>query len=114
MKEIICIVCPNSCKLEIDDNMNVTGAKCKRGNEFAVTELTAPMRTVTSTVKTSFKDMPVLPVKTDGEIPKDKMFAFMKDIASILVDKPLKMGEIVKTDVAGTGINVIATASIPS
>ena len=38
MKEIICIVCPNGCTLNVEKNgeeITVTGNKCKRGEEFA-------------------------------------------------------------------------------
>lgn len=114
MKEFVCIVCPNSCKLKIDENtLAVEGAKCKRGEAFAKNELTSPMRTVTTTVKTAFPSFPMLPVKTNGEIPKAKMFELVRVAADIVVSEKLKMGDVVKKDAVGTGVDLVATASIP-
>ena len=45
--EMVCIVCPNGCRLDVTQNGNeisVLGNKCKRGEAFARTELTAPTR----------------------------------------------------------------------
>lgn len=113
MTNLVCIVCPNSCKLEIDENLNVKGALCKRGEAFAKTELTAPMRTVTTTVKTDSAVMPVLPVKTDGEIPKSKIFELMRAAASVTAKGVVKMGDIIIRNAAGTGVNLVAAASVP-
>ena len=57
MKKMICIVCPNSCELKISEEgeqIAVSGNMCPKGIDFAVAELTNPMRTISSTVKTSF------------------------------------------------------------
>ena len=75
--EMVCIVCPNGCRLQVEktsDGVNVRGARCKRGENFAVTELTCPTRSVTSSVRTTVADYPVVSVRTDGEIPKWKKF----------------------------------------
>ena len=57
MKKLVCIVCPNSCELEItetESGISVSGNKCKRGVSFATDEMTAPKRTISSVVKTAF------------------------------------------------------------
>ncbi|MDR2634543.1 MAG: DUF1667 domain-containing protein [Clostridiales bacterium] len=112
MREFVCIVCPNSCKLTVDGDLKVTGAKCKRGDEFAVKEMTSPVRSVTSTVRTTFNEIPLLPVKTASDIPKSKIFDVMRALSAVVVDKPLKVGDTVLNDVAGTGVAVVATSSI--
>ena len=112
MKELVCIVCPNGCLLKIDEKtLKVEGNKCKKGEEFAISELTAPKRTLTTTVKTAFKDVPVLPVRVSGEIPKDKIFDVMKEINKTVVDKTVKRGETVIKNVLNLGVDVIATSS---
>ena len=73
-----CIVCPNSCRLDArleagPEGVIVRGNRCKRGEAFAQAELTNPVRTLTTTVCTVFPWAPVLPVRTDAEIPKDKI-----------------------------------------
>ena len=49
--ELICIVCPRGCHLVVDENLNVTGNTCKRGEVYGQNEVTNPTRTVTSTVQ---------------------------------------------------------------
>ena len=55
IRELTCISCPLGCplKVETDENgavLQVTGNTCKRGEVYGKKEVTAPERTVTSTV----------------------------------------------------------------
>ena len=105
--EMVCIVCPNGCRLTVTqdgDEINVQGATCKKGVEFGKTELTAPTRSLTSTVDTVFTDMPRLPVKTDREIPKEKLLDAMKIIRDAKVTERLSIGDTVISDVYGANI----------
>ena len=115
-KELICIVCPNGCRLSPaiaeDGQVAVTGNKCKRGEKFAQAELTNPTRSLTTTVRTSFSTMPWLPVRTDGEISKKLIGDALKELQSVLIEKNLRCGEVVLTDLAGTEINVIAASDL--
>ncbi len=113
--EMVCIVCPNGCHLEVErdgEKVTVTGARCKRGENFARTELICPMRTVTSSVKTQVKGYPVVSVKTDGEIPKEKVFDLMKLLANVVVKKPLPIGSVVLKNIFDTDVNVITTTQM--
>ena len=107
--DLVCIVCPKGCKLSIDEMGEVFGASCKRGVDFAKTELASPKRTVCSTVSTTFSHRPVLPVRTSGEIPKDKIFAFMDFVKTVKVDKAVKCGEVLAENILGLNVNLIAT-----
>ena len=109
--ELVCIVCPRGCRIKIENGV-VSGSGWKRGEAFAISETSCPMRSVCSTVATSFADYPVLPVRTDGEIPKDKIGELMRQINAVVVEKKLKRGDIVLKGVCGTDVNLIATASI--
>lgn len=116
MKELTCIVCPNGCRLcceQTDAGVVVTGNRCKRGEAFAVEELTAPRRTVCSTVRTAFENMPVLPVRTRDAVPKERMFDVMRAINAAHIETPTKRGDVVVKNAAGTGVDVIATADTP-
>jgi len=113
LKELYCITCPTGCRLIItEDNggYTVEGNGCKKGAEFAVTEMTNPTRSLTTTVRTTFPGIPVLPVRTDGEIPKGKIMEAMKDIREIVVDHEIDCGDTVLEDLLGTGVRVIATS----
>lgn len=110
--EMVCIVCPNGCRLEVTNSngeVTVSGAKCKRGEAFAKNEIICPTRSVTSSVKTSVEGYPVLSVRTDGEIPKDKIFDLIALLSKITLDKKVPIGTIILRNVFGTNVNVITT-----
>jgi len=115
MKEITCIVCPNGCKLCVekeDGEYIVTGQKCKRGITFAVQEMEDPRRVLCTTVKTCYKEIPRLSVRTDGEIQKHLIQPLMKKLRKIVVKEPVTVGEIIEENVFDSGINIIATTSL--
>jgi CxxC motif-containing protein len=120
--EILCIVCPNGCRLHAEKSAEsegtviegyaISGNRCKRGVDFAIAEITNPTRTLTTTVRTSFPGAPVLPVRTAGEIPKGKIREAMDCINAITVSRPMGIGEIVAENILGLGVNVIVTSDI--
>ena len=88
MKELTCIVCPNGCRLEAEEKDGkwiVRGNQCKRGEHFAIEEMTHPMRTISSTVSTVFPKTPVIPVRVSAEIPKERIFDVMREINKVTV-----------------------------
>jgi CxxC motif-containing protein len=112
--ELLCITCPNGCRLSIAgtaENFTVSGNQCKRGLDFARAEITRPMRTLTTTVRTSFPGIPVLPVRTSGEIPKGKVRDIMKLINTFTVNQPLGIGDAVIENALGLGVNIIVTSN---
>ncbi len=115
MKNIICINCPLGCPLTVGvedgEVVSVTGNTCKRGEIYAVKEITNPSRTVTSTVRVVGGERPVVAVRTKTDIPKDKIFACMEAINKAEVTAPVKIGDVVIADVCGTGVDVVATAN---
>lgn len=113
MTELVCIVCPNGCTLHIegsDETLTVTGNACKRGEAFAKTELTYPMRTLCTTVRTQQAGVPVLPVRTNGEIPKEKLFDVMRLLDGVTLVSPVARGDVVVKNVCDTGVDIIATS----
>lgn len=115
MTNLICIVCPNGCNLEIEkdgEKLVVKNNKCKRGITFATEEMTNPTRSVTSTCATIYPDIPVVPVRTKGDIPKDKIFDLINLINTITIDRPYSTGEVLYPNVLGTGIDLIVTTDM--
>ena len=110
-RELTCIVCPKGCQLVVElenkEVISVSGHTCKRGEEYARTECTAPMRTVTTTA--AIIGGGVVPVKTDRVIPKELMFECVKLINSSCVPADAPIGTVVIADLLGTGIDVITT-----
>ena len=113
MSKFVCVVCPNGCEVEIDETtLEVSGNKCPKGKQFAIDELTNPKRTICSTVKTIFEDCPVVPVRVDKEIPKDKIFAVMKEINKVQITDRLGIGDVVISDVLNLNVDVIITSNV--
>lgn len=115
MMNLTCIVCPNGCTLEAfkkDSKIIVNGNLCKRGYDFAVNELTNPVRSICTTVKTTYKNMPRLPVRTNGEVPKPLIFDIMVAINKVVVKKPVSIGEVIIKNVLNTGVDIIATSNL--
>jgi len=115
-RELVCIGCPIGCVLfaEISDdgNVRITGNSCKIGEEYGIKECTNPTRIVTSTVEIIGRQGLMLPVKTERDIPKDKIEECMKALKGLKVKVPINMGDIIVQNVADTGVNVIATKSV--
>ena len=115
MKTLYCITCPNGCQLSVQEHvgeLKVEGNGCDKGAEFAITEMTDPKRSLTTTVRTSLPGIPVLPVRTDGEIPKEKIREAMKALSDVVVSIELDCGDTVLEDIAGSGVRVIAASDV--
>ena len=110
--ELICINCPRGCHLKVDDQLNVSGNFCSRGAAYGKQEVTNPTRTVTSTVRISGAELPLCPVKTAQPIPKGKMSDIMVSINQVFLQAPVHIGDVVISDVCGTGVNVVATRNM--
>ena len=112
MKEMTCIVCPRGCHLVVDDDMNVTGNTCPRGKAYAISELTHPVRMITSTVRVNNRENVVASVKTSEAIDKDKMFDVIKLINSLSVSAPCHVGDVLVEKIFNTNVDIIITKNI--
>ena len=115
--EITCINCPMGCPLVVDmENGNVThvtGAACKRGIAYAELECTNPTRIVTTTVSVrGGKGLRMIPVKTESAIPKSKIVACLHSLKGIVLEVPIKIGDVVVKNVCGTGVDIVATRNV--
>lgn len=117
-----CTTCPSECLLtvEVERDVNgsvaaihsVTGNRCPRGDKFAHQELTYPMRVLTTTVAVSGSDEALLPVRTAEAIPLALHAQAMDLIRGVVVDAPIRMGEVVLPNLLNTGIDLIASMDI--
>ena len=112
MKELTCIVCPRGCRLKVDDEMNVYGNACPRGEKYAIQELTNPTRVVTSSIRVTNRPYTLVSVKTDKPIPKDKMFEVMEEINKLTVEAPTHIGQIIKEGILDLDSNIVITKNI--
>lgn len=116
LKKIICTVCPRGCQISVTGNEGkiekVEGFSCKRGEKYATDEFLLPKRIFTSTVKIENASEPLLPVRSDKPIPKDKLFLCMEEIRKVTVQAPIAIGDIIIPDILSLGSNIIACKTI--
>ena len=114
MKELICIVCPNGCRLRVDEanGCRVTGNACPRGEEYGKNEVLHPVRVLTGTVRLHGAALLRCPVKTRGPIPKEKLPEAARALCRVDVEAPVRTGDVVLADLCGTGIDLVATRTI--
>lgn len=115
-RELTCIGCPLGCPVTVTmENgavVSVEGNTCKRGDDYARKEVTNPTRIVTSTVSvTGGKDVTVA-VKTRTDVPKSKIFECVKALKGITLQAPVHIGDVVVSNVAGTGVDIVATSNV--
>lgn len=115
-RNLTCIGCPMGClitvKLENGEVQRVAGNTCKRGDNYARKEVTHPMRIVTSSVHVTGGTIPMVSVKTAHDIPKEKIMDIMASIEHVRVAAPIKIGDVIVADAAGTGVDIVATKNV--
>lgn len=114
--ELDCIVCPMSCHIEVkmegQQIISIKGNTCKRGEAFARSEVTCPMRMVTTTVRITQGIHPLLPVITSQNVPKQKIFDIMEVCKTLEVQAPIIANTVLVKDIAQSGADLIASRSM--
>ncbi|MBR4026487.1 MAG: DUF1667 domain-containing protein [Lachnospiraceae bacterium] len=115
-RTLTCIGCPLGCILQVEiengEVLSVSGNTCKRGDVYARKEVTHPTRIVTSTVRVVGGDITMVSVKTANDIPKEKIMDIMACLEEIKVNAPVHIGDVILADVAGTGVDIVATKDV--
>ncbi len=113
---ITCINCPVGCRMEVtkegDQVLSVAGNTCRRGEAYARQECVAPERMVTAVAPVQGRDTPVS-LKTRAPIPKRLIDDCMRAVMETPFTPPIAAGDVLIPDVCGTGVDVIATKSVP-
>lgn len=111
-REFTCVQCPMGCPLTVtlvDGKVTgVTGNTCPRGKAYGEHEAVAPERTVTSLVGAEGSTRPVS-VKTSAPVPKGRIGDVLTAIEHTVAPAKVAIGDVVITDVAGTGVDVVVT-----
>ena len=74
-------------------------------------EVTCPVRTVTSLVAIAGGEHPLCPVKTAQAVPKASIPAVLEALRALRVQAPVAIGDVLLKDIAGTGVDLVATAA---
>jgi len=114
-KDIRCIICPTGCLVHVErinGELIIEGHSCKRGEEYAREEFIAPKRILTTTMQVDNGFLPLIPVRSDKPILKDRLEETLKEIAKMHIKAPIKMGDILIENVLGLDINIIASRDL--
>ena len=90
----------------------MTGNFCPRGKAYAVSEVTNPVRMITSSIRVKNREDLLVSVKTSVAVPKDKIFAVMQEIDKLSVSAPCHIGDVALANVLGTGADILITKNI--
>lgn len=116
-KDIICIMCPLGCKMSVqvagEEVTAVEGNRCKKGAKHAEREVFFPGRILTTTIRTGFQDPPLLPVRSNKEIPKERLMDCVREISQHSVGDPVALGQAVVEDILGLGVDIVACRTVP-
>jgi CxxC motif-containing protein len=92
--------------------VKITGNSCKIGEVYGKKECINPTRILTSTVEVLGREGIMLSVKTESDVPKNKIMECIRALKGIKVSAPININDIILKNVANTGVNFIATKSI--
>lgn len=115
---LTCIRCPRGCRVSVilgegDGVESVSGNACPRGDSYARAEVTSPVRSVTTTVPVlGADDGARVAVKTAREVPKSSVLDVVRALADVTARAPVEIGDVIARDVAGTGVDVVATGRV--
>ncbi|MGI6688603.1 MAG: DUF1667 domain-containing protein [Christensenellales bacterium] len=114
-REITCISCPVGCRMQVKIAegaiTDISGNTCKRGEVYAKQECLSPRRIVTAVAMVPGSPIPIS-VKTENPIPKEKIAECMREINALKLKLPIQLGDVLKENVAGTGVRLIATRTL--
>ena len=115
---LTCINCPLGCPVEVTldggEIVDITGYTCPRGEKYARKEVTNPTRIVTSSVLVYGSESGAVTVscKTKSDVPKGKIFDVVAALKGVALPAPVYTGDVVVSNVAGTGVDMVATKTV--
>ncbi len=115
-RELTCIECPTGCTLTVTVEEGrvsvVDGHGCRRGRDYAVTEVERPERLVTTTIPTRGLRMPMAAVRTSRPIPRSLREDAMREIRRARLLHPVEVGDVIIANLLDTGVDVVATRAV--
>lgn len=118
IETIRCIVCPTGCEIDViktpEGEIQFDGYSCNRGLEYAKQEFYAPKRVLTTTIRVGNGFLPLIPVRVDKALLKEKLDEALDIIAKTEVEAPIKMGDILIENITGEDVNIIASRDMPA
>ena len=119
-RKVTCIICPVSCNAEVVITHTLKGGKaisiknieCPRGETYVMNEIKAPVRDFFTIVKVKDAKISVLPVRTTGPIPKERIMDCSLELSKLVVKAPKKLGEVIVKNLLNLGVDIISTRDL--
>lgn len=96
---------------EAGEVLKVEGNTCPRGEKYARQECTLPLRMITAVIPAENSSVP-LSVKTAAPVPKRLIPEVMAAVKEIRAVPPVHIGQVLLSDVCGTGVDIVATRGL--
>ena len=112
---VICTSCPLGCRIKVsveNGMISISGNRCRKGYDYALEELKDPKRILTTSVKVTNGEIPLVSVKTSSMIPKRLIPQIMSKIREIEVEAPIELGDIILKNIMNTGADLVATRTV--
>ena len=116
LDRLTCVLCPVGCELEVRKDeageLDVQGNQCDKGVPFAVEEILHPKRNLATSVPVRGTEAKMVSVRLSDRVPREMIFPVLAEIAKLRPEVPVRRGQVLITDVLGTGVDVIATRTV--
>jgi CxxC motif-containing protein len=113
LDRLTCVLCPVGCELAIDRDaageLRVAGHQCDKGVPFALEEVLRPKRNLATSVPVRGTSAQMVSVRLSAAVPREMLFPILAEIAKLRPEAPVRRGQVLITDVLGTGADVVAT-----
>ena len=117
--EFICVVCPTGCSIEAEfvrgarrELIDAKGYRCPRGEKWIKQEIEEPMRTIATSVMVRDGDYINASVRTKDPIPLEKVPAVVESLRGIVLDAPVRIGQVVLHNPSGAETDIVATRNV--
>jgi len=115
-RKVTCIVCPLGCEATVTSRngrvIKVENLECPRGEDYVLKEIEAPKRDFFTTVRVRGARVPVCPIRATQPVPKEKLLDCSKELAKVVVDAPVKIGDVIVENLLGLGMDIIVTRNL--
>jgi CxxC motif-containing protein len=112
---LTCILCPIGCELEVEADggeMGVLGNQCDKGLDFAAEEILLPKRNLATSVPLAGTADRMLSVRLSERVPRESVAPILAEIIRLRPSLPVRRGDVLITNVCGSGVDVIATRTV--
>jgi len=102
-----------SAEKEIDGcRIRIRGHQCDKGVDFAFDEVLHPKRNLATSVPLAGTADRMVSVRLSGRVPREMIFPILAEIAKLRPSLPVRRGDVLIPNVAGSGVEVLATRTM--